>query len=99
MGLKDYEKVRGRLQIMHIWAEFALEKDLNFFNEKHLKSISEWTLEALELLKEWEERKRRWLQCIAENQLSVGKEYPKSDYEKGKWDGLEAAYQILTEET
>lgn len=46
------DEVISHLQIIHVWASFALEHDLNFFNEKHLKSIAEWTDDALELLKE-----------------------------------------------
>ena len=44
------EDVIGHLQIMHTWAAFALEHDLDFFEEAHLRKIMEWTEEALELV-------------------------------------------------
>ena len=49
--MPDRENVISHLQIMHTWAEFALEKDQNFFNEAHMKEIVEWTTDALELMK------------------------------------------------
>lgn len=48
----DREKMISHLQIIHTWATFALEQDENFFNEKHMQKIAEWTKEALDLLKE-----------------------------------------------
>ena len=52
----------------------------------------------LALLKEQEEQKRKWLQNIADNQLSIGGVDPLTEYEQGKWDGLQMAFEILTEE-
>ena len=49
--MADTQKAITHLQIVHTWAEFALEKDINFFNEKHMKSMIEWTNDAVELLK------------------------------------------------
>ena len=40
-------------QIMHTWASFALEHDLDFYNEKHMESMVKWTEEAIEALKEY----------------------------------------------
>ena len=51
-----------------------------------------------ELLKEQEEQERKWLQNIADNQLAIGGVDPLTEYEQGKWDGLQMAYEILTEE-
>lgn len=51
-----------------------------------------------ELLKEPGEQKRKWLQNIADNQLSIGGADPLTEYEQGKWDGLQMAFEILTEE-
>lgn len=48
--MSDRESVKIHLQIIHVWASFALEQDINFFNEKHLQSISKWTDEALDLI-------------------------------------------------
>ena len=50
--ITDRKSVISRLQIMHTWATFALEKDPSFFNEDHFKSIVEWTDNAIDLLKE-----------------------------------------------
>ena len=50
--MPDRESVITHLQIIHTWAEFARERDLQFFTPKHLENIAEWTDDALELLKE-----------------------------------------------
>ena len=52
--MPDVENVISHLQIIHTWAEFAREHDLQFFTPKHLKDIAEWSDDALELLKEQE---------------------------------------------
>lgn len=51
----DKETVITHLQIIHTWAEFARERDLQFFTAKHLEDIAQWADDALELLKEQEE--------------------------------------------
>lgn len=51
----------------------------------------------LRLLKEQEEQKQKWLQTIADNQLDIGGADPLTEYEQGKWDGLQIAFEILTE--
>ncbi|MBQ1792887.1 MAG: hypothetical protein II008_22155 [Oscillospiraceae bacterium] len=48
----DRETVITHLQIIHIWAEFARERDLQFFTAKHLEDIAQWADDALALLKE-----------------------------------------------
>lgn len=48
----DIETVITHLQIIHTWAEFARERDLQFFTEKHLEDIAQWADDALNLLKE-----------------------------------------------
>ena len=50
----DVENVITHLQIIHIWASFARERDLQFFSAKHLEDIAEWSDDALEMLKEQE---------------------------------------------
>ena len=50
--MADRENVITHLQIIHTWAEFARERDLQFFTAKHLEDIAQWADEALELLKE-----------------------------------------------
>lgn len=47
----DRETVITRLQVIHTWAEFAREYDLQFFTAKHLEDIAQWADDALELLK------------------------------------------------
>ena len=46
------ESVITHLMIIHTWAEFALEKDLRFFEAAHLKNIVAWTEDAVKLIKE-----------------------------------------------
>ena len=50
----DMENVITHLQIIKTWAEFARERDLQFFTAKHLKDIAQWADDALALLKEQE---------------------------------------------
>ena len=52
----DRETVITHLQIIHTWASFARERDLQFFTEKHMDSIIAWTDETIALLKEQEEK-------------------------------------------
>ena len=50
----DRETVITHLQIIHTWAEFARERDLQFFTAKHLGDIAQWADDAMNLLKEQE---------------------------------------------
>lgn len=52
--MADREIVITHLQIIHTWAEFAREHDLQFFTAQHLKDIAQWADDALNLLKEQE---------------------------------------------
>ena len=54
----DRESVITHLQIIHTWAEFARERDLQFFTPKHLEYIAQWSDDALDLLKEKEHKDR-----------------------------------------
>ena len=49
--MADRKTVISHLQIIHTWAEFARERDLQFFTAKHLEDIAQWTKDTLELLK------------------------------------------------
>ena len=53
--MADRKTVISHLQIIHTWASFALERDLQFFTPKHLEDITQWVNDALELLKEQEQ--------------------------------------------
>ena len=50
--MPDKETVINRLQIIHTWAEFARERDLQFFTTKHLEDIAQWADDAIVMLKE-----------------------------------------------
>jgi len=50
----DRETVITHLQIIHTWAEFARERDLQFFTAKHLEDIAQWSDDAIAMLKEQE---------------------------------------------
>ena len=50
--MPDRESVITHLQIIHTWAAFARERDLQFFTAKHLEDIAQWSDDAIELLKE-----------------------------------------------
>ena len=53
--MPDRESVITHLQIIHTWAEFARERDLQFFTAKHLEDIAQWTDDAITLLKKQEQ--------------------------------------------
>ena len=57
--MSDMETVITHLQIIHTWAEFARERDLQFFTAKHLEEIAQWSADAIALLKEQECRKEK----------------------------------------
>ena len=48
----DIESTITHIQIIKTWAEFARERDLQFFTAKHLEDIAKWSDDAIELLKE-----------------------------------------------
>ena len=50
--MPDQELVITHLQIIHTWAAFARERDLQFFTAKHLEDIAQWADDAIKLLKE-----------------------------------------------
>ena len=51
----DRETVITHLQIIHTWALFARERNLNFFTARHLEDIAKWADNAIDLLKEQDE--------------------------------------------
>lgn len=71
--MKDRETVITHLQIIHTWAEFARERDLQFFTAKYLEDIAHWTDDALNLLKEQEKE----IDEISDEYLDLGKEMAK----------------------
>lgn len=52
--MHDRETVITHLQIIHTWAEFAHEHNLQFITKKHLADIAQWAFDAIALLKEQE---------------------------------------------
>ena len=52
--MPDRESVITHLHIIHTWAEFSRERDLQFLTAKHLEDIAQWSDDALALLKEQE---------------------------------------------
>ena len=55
--MPDRETVITHLQIIHTWAEFARERDLQFFTPKHLEDIAQWSDDAIALLQKKETQK------------------------------------------
>ena len=49
--MADKELVITHLQIIHTWADFARERDLQFFTAKHLEDIAQWSEDAIAMLK------------------------------------------------
>lgn len=55
---------------------------------------------VLKLLKEQDEQKQKWLRKIwkiSDNQLDMDSDDLLTKYGQGKWDGLQIAFEILTE--
>jgi hypothetical protein len=100
--MSDRESVINHLKIIHTWAEFARERDLQFFTAKHLEDIAQWSVDALNLLKEQEEQKQKWLQTIADTQLAISPTGYESEDELAKrgweWNGLQIAWEIIAGE-
>ena len=59
----DWENVITHLQIIHTWAEFARERDLQFFTAKHLEDIAKWSDDAIAMLKEQKAKKKCCKDC------------------------------------
>ena len=57
--MADQETVITHLQIVHTWAAFARERDLQFFTRKHLEDIEAWSKDAIDLLKKYAELEER----------------------------------------
>ena len=55
----DRETAITHLMIIHTWASFARERDLQFFTPKHLEDIAQWSDDAIAMLKEQEELLRK----------------------------------------
>lgn len=73
----DRETVITHLQIIRTWAAFAREHDLNFFTAKHFENVAAWTDDALDLMKEQEEKIRQLrlaLQILKGNGIKVDTE-------------------------
>jgi hypothetical protein len=85
----DRETVITDLQIIHTWAEFALERDLQFFTKKHLEDIAQWTDNALELMKE--DCHNCKLECLLQKYDELKEKYDAllKEQETGHWILLE----------
>ena len=57
------ETIITHLQIIHTWAEFARDRDLQFFTAKHLEDIAQWADDATALLKEQELKPIEYRAC------------------------------------
>lgn len=70
-------------------------KDLEFCVNGHFKVELSLATKILALLKEQES----WINEIAEYQQSISGSgmHELDDYEKGKWDGLQIAWNIISE--
>ena len=72
----DRETVITHLQIIHTWAEFARERDLQFFTPKHLEDMAQWSDDALKLLNKQQKRI---------DQLELEKGWAENPDMMGKW--------------
>lgn len=91
--MPDREKVITHLQIIHTWAEFAQERDLQFFTAKHLEDIAQWADDAIILLKEQEAVSPTWQQgkaycgsCGKRIPLKIGARFCHKCGQAVKWE-------------
>lgn len=61
--MANMELIITHLQIIHTWAEFARERDLQFFTEKHLEDIAQWADDSIAMLKEQDSEKKCCRDC------------------------------------
>lgn len=59
MNRKRLEDVKSHLRIMHTWASYDVERQVNTMTQETFESMAQWTMEALELLEEMEPVKPR----------------------------------------
>ena len=91
----DMETVITHLQIIHTWAKFARERDLQFFTPKHLDDIAQWSYDAISMLQEQEEWLRKFQKDKDKLCLEVSEwkhkfhDRPEQDKENGHWIVLE----------
>lgn len=74
----DRQTAITHLQIIHTWAEFARERDLQFFTAKHLEDIAQWADDAIELLKK-QEAVVHCKDCKNNNQCSIQFKFADAD--------------------
>ena len=85
MGMTDRESTITHLQIIHTWASFARERNLQFFTEKHLEDIAQWTDDAIGMLKE-QEKEIKALRLLVEwaEECDFGFDQFPDEYERYK---------------
>lgn len=71
---------------------------VSFGGASQQSMVLEIARESLELIREFEEQICKWLQTIADNQIAISGTDPLTEYEQGKWDGLQMAFDIMTGE-
>ena len=90
--MTDREKVIAELK--------SIQKSFDEGYGIALTHKSELVRDILELLKEQEEQVRQWTKEIADNQLAHAPDEldrENWDYKKGIWDGLQIAWNIISE--
>ena len=88
-ALEDFNKNRICLPHLIPWDEIADAIAL-LKEQKKLIDVS------IDITRNQDEQKRKWIMSIANNQRAIGNVYDElTDYEKGQWDGLELAYKII----
>ena len=84
------------------WRNSCLDCPYENVYGDRIRCAGELSRDVLALLKQQEEQKQRWLQAIADNQLANSPNGNEDDmelkYESGVWNGLQMAWEILTED-
>ena len=87
-------------QVIESLFEDWIDKNINV-HPLAVENMRKLEADAIALLKEQEEQKQKWLQNIADNQLAFAPSERDNAYcyikHQGIYDGLQMAYDILTE--
>ena len=90
-GMVDREDTITDLEINIRWIE-----DIPAHQFAGWQNVTGAMQKALNQLKEQEAQRQKCLQTLADNQIAISGADPLTDYEQGKWDGLQVAFEILS---
>jgi len=98
--MPDSEKVIKGLEGIIDYFFNIYRNDTDSYKCAKAQEYSDCAIDAIAILKEQEEQVKQWTKEIAENQLAHAPDEldrENYDYKKGIWDGLQIAWNIISE--